>query len=139
MKLIRNIILPALFIAGLSLETLALPGDPPVTLVPVHKTDRDTADPSLAIVPDTTDPVAMKIVAVLDSGDTDPLKPKIVISADSAEEDEETFASEFYNDFDTTAVHCEKFDVLNFNDSVLIVLSDSMHGNYVNTFNCRPT
>ncbi len=139
MKLIRNIILPALFIAGLSLETLALPGDPPVTLVPVHKTDRDTADPSLAIVPDTTDPVAMKIVAVLDSGDTDPLKPKIVISADSAEEDEETFASEFYNDFDTTAVHCEKFDVLNFNDSVLIVLSDSMHGNYVHPFNGRPT
>jgi len=141
LKLIRHIILPALILIGLSLDASASAGDPPVSLVTAHKTERDTADPSLAIVPDTADPAAEKIVAILDTNDTDPLKPKAaaLIGDSAVDETEDIFASEFYNDFDTTAVHCEKFDVLNFNDSILIVLSDSIHGKYVHPFAGNPT
>lgn len=141
MKLIRHIILPALVLTWLSHDAFASAGDPPVTLVTAHNVERDTTEPSIkSILPDTTDPVAMRIAVAVDSGDTDPLKPALAAPQEpAAEEETDIFASEFYNDFDTTAVHSEKFDVLNFNDSVLIVLSDSMHGQYVHPFNGEPT
>lgn len=143
MKLIRHIILPALVLTCLSLDAFASAGDPPVTLVTANSVTRDTADPSLGILPDTTDPMAMRIVVAVDSGDPAKVKVAPVLTDNAAEEDSESdadiFASEFYNDFDTTAVHSEKFDVLNFNDSVLIALSDSVHGKYVHPFDGNPT
>lgn len=137
MKLIRHIILPALFLVGLSLDANAIAGDPPVTVIVAHDAERDTADPKPTIISDTTDPLATKVVAVLDSGETDPVKPGTSVAPDSSGEEE--FASEFYTDFDTTSVHCEKFDVLNFNDSIMIVLQDPQHGQYVHPFNGRST
>jgi murein DD-endopeptidase MepM/ murein hydrolase activator NlpD len=137
LKLKRHIILPLLIFIGLSLDVQAFEGNTRVTEV-AFTTERDTADPKLSISADTTDPVATMLIAMVDSGDTDPLKKVTVVSADSSDE-EEPFASEFYTDFDTTAVHAEKFDVLNFNDSVLIVLQDKDHGKYVHPCNGRAT
>ncbi len=140
MKLIKNIILPALVLACLSFDALASAGDPAVSLVATHSVVSDTTDPSINVLPDTTDPLAVRIIAFVDSGDADPAKAGVIVLSDSTSEEEaDIFASEFYNDFDTTAVHSEKFDVLNFNDSILIILSDSMHGQYVHPFNGNPT
>lgn len=130
MKLIRHIILPALFLLGLSLDAHASAGDPPVTLVVAHTAERDTADPKLTLLADTTDPFAALILTARDSGETDP-PSKTPVATDSTDEESEVFASEFYTDFDTTAVHSEKFDVLNFNDSVMIVLNGPEVGEYV--------
>lgn len=129
MKLNRHILLPALFLFGLSLDANASAGNPPATLVVAHEIESDTADPKLTIVADTTDPAMAVVVAVRDSNETDP-PSKTPVVADSTDEGD-VFASEFYADFDTTAVHCEKFDVLNFNDSVLIVLNGDALGQYV--------
>ncbi len=136
MKLNRHIILPALFLLGLSLDAHASAGDPPVTIVAAHNTERDTTDPTISFLADTTDPLAAVILAARDSGETDP-PAKTPAPADSTEDD--TFASEFYTDFDTTAVHSEKFDVLNFNDSVMIVLNGPEVGEYVHPCKGPPT
>jgi murein DD-endopeptidase MepM/ murein hydrolase activator NlpD len=138
LKLNRHILLPALFLLGLSLDAKASAGDPPATLNVVHITESDTADPELSIVADTTDPVAAVVIAVRDSGETDP-PSKTPAPADSTSEEDDVFASEFYADFDTTAVHSEKFDVLNFNDSVMIVLNGPEVGEYVHPFKGNKT
>lgn len=129
MKLYRHILLPALFLFGLSLDAKASSGDSPSSLTIAHAIESDTADPKLAIIADTTDPAVAVVIAVRDSNETDP-PSKTPAAADSTSE-EDVFASEFYADFDTTAVHSEKFDVLNFNDSVLIVLNGDALGEYV--------
>lgn len=126
MKLNRHILLPALFLLGFNLSALASGGDSRVATL-----ESDTADPKLSFIADTTDPAAAVVIAVRDSGETDP-PAKTAASTDStAEGDEDVFASDFYGDFDTTAVHSEKFDVLSFNDSVLIVLNGEALGEYV--------
>lgn len=137
MKLLRHILLPILIFFGLSLSVNAYAGDPPVTIVVAHSTERDTADPKLSLTSDTTELIAAVSVAVRDSGETDPPgKPTDPVSDTTAEE---AFASEFYTDFDTTAVHSEKFDVLHFNDSVLLVLNDPEHSAYVHPVQNHPT
>lgn len=141
MKLNRHILLPALFLLGLSHDANASAGDPPASLTAAHVIESDTADPKLSIVvADTTDPAfAVVVVAVRDSNETDPPAKKTVASDSASTEEEDTFASEFYADFDTTAVHSEKFDVLNFNDSVLITLNSAELGTYVHPFAGPPT
>jgi len=131
LKLIRHIILPALFLLGLNLDAHASAGDPPVTILVANDTERDTADPKLTILADTTDPAALTAPA-----ETDP-PSKTPAPSDSTEED--TFASDFYTDFDTTSVHSEKFDVLSFNDSVMIVLNGPEVGEYVHPVKGEPT
>lgn len=135
MKLHRHIILPALFLLGLSLDAHASAGDPPVTIVVAHTSERDTTDPTITFLADTTDPLAAVILAARDSGETDP-PAKTPAPADSTDDE---FASEFYTDFDTTAVHSEKFDVLNFNDSVMIVLNGPEVGEYHHPVKGAPT
>lgn len=133
MKLHRHILLPALFLLGFTLSAFAANGNSPVATL-----ESDTADPKLSLIADTTDPVAAVIVAVRDSGETDP--PAKTAPADSTTEGEDdVFASDFYGDFDTTAVHSEKFDVLSFNDSVLIVLNGDALGEYVHPVQGPPT
>lgn len=136
MKLYRHILLPALFLFGFSLDAIASAGDPPVTLIVAHNTERDTADPKLAIAHDTTDPLVSRPVIVADSGE--PVS-KTTVLADSADEESDVFANDFYSDFDTTSVHSEKFNVLDFNDSVMIVLNDPGHSAYVHPVQGRPT
>lgn len=137
MKLYRHIILLVLVFIGCRVDAFASAGDPPAFISSAPTTERDTADPKLDVTSDTTDPAAEKIIAVIDSGDTDPVS-RVKVAADSSDE-EETFASDFYTDFDTTSVHSEKFDVLNFNDSVLIVLQDNQHSKYVHPVPGRAT
>ena len=139
MKLNRHILLPALFLLGLSLNGLASAGDPPVVLNVTHEAKSDTADPKLTISSDTTEPtIVADVVVKLDSNETDP-PSKTPAPADSTGEEGEVFASDFYTDFDTTSVHSEKFDVLSFNDSLLIVLSGPEVGEYVHPFKGNPT
>lgn len=142
MKLNRHILLPALFLLGLSLDTKAAAGDPPATGNFAHeRIESDTAEPKLTILADTTDPRETRVaVAVVDVKETDPPTKTPVAAKDStAGEEEEGFASDFYAEFDTTSVHSEKFNVLNFNDSVLIVLNGPEVGQYVHPFKGRPT
>lgn len=136
LKLKRHILLPILIIIGLSADVFASTGDPPVTNSVVYTSERDTADPKLSIKGDTTDPAIESIIAVVDSGDTDPVT-RVKVATDSSDE-EEIFASDFYTDFDTTSVHSEKFNALQFNDSLLIVLQDDEH-KYVHPVTGRPT
>ncbi len=126
MKLNRHILLTALLFLGFTLSAFAFTGTASVIIF-----ESDTADPKLTITSDTTDLVASVSVTKRDSGETDPPAKTTPPSDSTAEDDEDVFASEFYGDFDTTAVHSEKFDVLSFNDSVLIVLNGEGLGEYV--------
>lgn len=137
MKLHRHILLPILICIGLSLSLQAFAGNPPVTIVVANNIERDTADPKLSLTSDTTEIVGAVTIAVRDSGETDPPGKPTDPVTDTTED--EIFASDFYADFDTTAVHSEKFDVLHFNDSVLLVLNDPAHGEYVHPVQNRAT
>jgi murein DD-endopeptidase MepM/ murein hydrolase activator NlpD len=138
LKLHRHILLPALFLLGFSLSALASPGDPPFSLVVSTEAKSDTTDPKLTFSADTTEPaIVADVVAKLDSNETDPPSKTPAPADTSAEED--GFASDFYTDFDTTSVHSEKFDVLNFNDSVLIVLNGPEVGEYCHPFKGNAT
>lgn len=53
--------------------------------------------------------------------------------------DDDQPASDMYDDFDTTIVHSDKFDALEFNDTIMIVLNDPGHCNYVHPFNGSAT
>lgn len=131
MKLNRHILLPALFLFGLNIDVNASAGFEPAPLNFALEIAGDTADPNLSVVADTTDPMVAVVVAKLDSNETDPPSKTPVATDSTANDSAEVFASDFYTDFDTTSVHSEKFDVLTFNDSVLIVLNGPEVGEYV--------
>lgn len=134
-KLTQHTLLAVLFFTGLSADVNALPGDPPFAVYPKSSTGIDTSDTRSLAKGDTTEPVGKKVVAVIDSSAISNLDTEGALNADSAESAE---GGDFYGEFDTTSVHSEKFDVLNFNDSVLIVLNDSLH-HYVHPVQGRAT
>ncbi|HLG01964.1 MAG TPA: peptidoglycan DD-metalloendopeptidase family protein [Bacteroidia bacterium] len=53
--------------------------------------------------------------------------------------EEDVPAGDLYDDWDTTAIHAEKFDALLFADTLQLVLSDSVNGTYVHPFDGHVT
>lgn len=123
----------------------AVAGDPPVAGDTTVSDTTEPASPAEKLLSDTSELLAM---AVRDSSEEDdegdPTKPKVRAPLnDSAalalEAMEDTPASELYDEFDTTAVHSEKFDALAFNDTIYIPLKDPAHCEYVHPFNGQLT
>ncbi|GAB4136507.1 MAG: hypothetical protein Fur0041_11020 [Bacteroidia bacterium] len=132
--MIRNIALTALFLTGISVQNTAYAGDPPlaVNLAALSDTTEThtTSDTSQLTLP--------VVLTVVDSSETDPPAGKPAPQPSELEklEDHNGDAGE---DWDTTVVHAEKFDVLEFNDTVKLVLNDPVHCNYVHPFNGNTT
>jgi len=96
-------------------------------------------------VADTTDPATKKVTAGLDTTEISRLPddtseiPKKPLTALEAIEDVPLTAEDLYEDWDTTSIHSDKFDVLAFNDTVKLQLIGSYSCGYNHPFNGRKT
>ncbi|HEU4717041.1 MAG TPA: peptidoglycan DD-metalloendopeptidase family protein [Bacteroidia bacterium] len=78
-----------------------------------------------------------------DDGDPTKKQPStsaaVADSSDNSDGMEDMIGGDFYDDFDTTIVHADKFDALSFDDTIYIPLNDPAHNPYCHPFNGRPT
>lgn len=131
-------------------ELTAAPGTSPATGVTNYLVAAtDTTEPELTalalVAGDTTEPYSSLATALRDSSDStgEPKKPgepvvkqtvtPLEVIEDGSQDDE------LYDDWDTTAVHSEKFDALSFTDTLAIPLFDPAHCTYTHPFNGQPT
>ena len=144
LKLLRNITILSLALCGFWTNLAATAGDPPVTAEGTVVTS-DTTEPATPVnlLTDTTEPANPVLEAVLTDSLGDETEPPtgngVAVIRAPLESADEGPASELYDDFDTTIVHTEKFDALTFDDSLMIVLNDPGHCNYVHPFDGTAT
>ncbi len=140
MKTLRNIAVLSLAITGLWANATTTAGDPPGTATSTSDTTQpyvstnlvaDTAQPSSSFSSDTSINITDPVIGNGPSGAT------AIVPTESGDD---TPAADVYEDFDTTVVHAEKFDVLNFNDTVHIPMTGYVHpfnGNITSGFGFR--
>ena len=135
LKNLRYITVLSLAITGLWANATPIAGDPPGVAASSSDTTQpyvlsaDTTQPS--VVADTSIQITVPVIGNV---------PPTSALNSNTDGNDETPAADVYEDFDTTVVHAEKFDVLNFNDTVRIPMTGYVHpfnGNITSGFGFR--